>query len=79
MRTAVTLDDALHETIRRRAFDERRSFTDLLNEVVRSGLTDTARTERRTLGSVTGKIQIADDFDGDLADMESARRELITP
>ncbi len=79
MRTTATLDDELHEKIRRRAFEEHRSFTDLLNEVVRRGITESALYERRTLGAFAGKIQIADDFDDDLDDMESALREPIAP
>lgn len=79
MCTTVTLDDELHEKIRRRAFEEHRSFTDLLNEVVRRGIAESANTEKRTLGAFAGKIQVADDFDDDLDDMENALREPIAP
>lgn len=79
MRTTVTLDDELHDLIRRRAFEEHRSFTNVLNEVVRRGISDPAHTEQRTLGAFAGKIQIADDFDDALDDMEVALREPVIP
>ncbi|HET8929314.1 MAG TPA: hypothetical protein VFN21_01525 [Acidimicrobiales bacterium] len=77
MRTTVALDDEVHETLRRKAFEERRSFTDVLNETLARGLQ--SETRPRVLGAFTGRIHVADDFDDDLPEIVEALDEPVTP
>lgn len=79
MRTTVAIDDEVHETLRRKAFDERRSFTDVLNEALTRGLASDAPDRPRVLGAFTGQIRIADDFDDDLPEVLIALDEPVTP
>ena len=64
MRTTVTLDDEIHEEARRMAFETRRTFSEVVNELLTEGLKSITRpAERRRLGQLRGTISIADDFD----------------
>ncbi len=65
MRTTLELDDRLHEIARERAFRERRSIGDIISELALKGLSVGAAgpTAHRPLGSLAGKIWIAEDFD----------------
>jgi hypothetical protein len=64
MRTTVTLDDELYERARKISFEQRRTLGDVLNELIRRGLAapSTPRPQR-TLGTLRGRVWIADDFD----------------
>lgn len=64
MRTTVSIDDAIHDEVRRMAFESRRTLSEVINEVLAEGLKQAARPQaRRKLGQLRGTIQIADDFD----------------
>jgi hypothetical protein len=77
MRTTVSIDDQVHEILRRKAFEERRSFTDILNETLNRGLRAEAADRPRVLGAFTGQIQVADDFDDDLPEILEALDEPV--
>ena len=64
MRTTISLDDQIHEAIRAKAFQERRSFSAVANALLGSalGIASDTPTARR-LGRYQGRIWIADDFD----------------
>lgn len=79
MRTTVAIDDEVQEILRRKAFEERRSFTDVLNETLARGLQSDATARPRVLGAFTGRIHIADDFDDDLPEVLAALDEPVTP
>lgn len=76
MRTTVAIDGEVHETLRRKAFEERRSFTDVLNETLARGLQSESRP--RLLGAFSGRIHLADDFDDDLPEVLEALDEPVT-
>ncbi len=64
MRTTVTIDDEIHEKVRRVAFESRRTLSDVINELLSEGLKLVNRGyEPRRLGQLRGTITIADDFD----------------
>lgn len=64
MRTTVSLDERIHEEARRIAFESRRTFSEVINELLAEGLKQVARPPmRRQLGQLRGTITIADDFD----------------
>ncbi|MBS1847043.1 MAG: hypothetical protein JST73_02090 [Actinobacteria bacterium] len=79
MRTTVTLVDTLHEGLRRRAFDEHRSFSDVLNATLERGLHAGTPTVQRTFGVFAGKIRIVDDFDDELPEVIAALDEPMNP
>lgn len=79
VRTTVVIDDDVHETLRRKAFEERRTFTAVLNETLARGLASDASDRPRVFGTFTGQIRIADDFDDDLPEVLSALDEPVTP
>lgn len=79
MRTTMTLRDDLHEAIRRRAFEERRTFTAVLNDLIERGIAAEADPPRRVLGAYAGQIRIADDFDDELEDFTRSIDEPIEP
>jgi hypothetical protein len=56
MRTTVTIRDELYDAIRRRAFEERRTLGDIVNELIAAGLDTSASSRTRTLGAFTGQI-----------------------
>lgn len=62
MRTTVDLDTDIHEVVRRRAFEERRSLGSVISELVRVGLEAEPRRQRN-LGAFAGLVHMADDFD----------------
>ena len=63
MRTTVSLDERIHEEARRLAFESRRTFSAVINELLAEGLKQAARPPvRRQLGQLRGTITIADDF-----------------
>ncbi len=47
MRTTLTLEPELARALRQRAHDENRSFKDVVNEAIRTGLKSARRTRRR--------------------------------
>lgn len=64
MRTTVSLDDGIYEEARRIAFESRRTFGAVINELLAEGLKGVVRPPaRRRLGQLRGTITIADDFD----------------
>lgn len=64
MRTTVSLDERIHEEARRMAFESRRTFSEVINELLAEGLKQVVRPPaRRQLGQLRGTITIADDFD----------------
>ncbi len=64
MRTTVTIDDEIHEKVRRVAFESRRTLSDVINELLSEGLKFVTRDRGpRRLGQLRGTITIADDFD----------------
>lgn len=79
MRTTVTIRDDLREIIRRRAFEERRTFTAVLNDLLERGIAAEAGPARRILGAYADQIRIADDFDEELDDFTEALAEPIEP
>lgn len=79
MRTTVSLDAEVHETLRRKAFEERRSFTDVLNETLARGLRAESDGRRRKLGAFAGQIRIADDFDDEIPEVAAALDEPVEP
>ena len=74
MRTTLDLDDRLHETARRIAFEQRRSLGEVVSELALRGLEQQAALDRppRQLGQFAGLIHIADDFDDTPADVSAA-------
>lgn len=79
MRTTLTIRDDLHEAVRRRAFEERRTLGDVMNEVIERGLQPVHGPAPRTLGAFRGQITIADDFDAPLDDIEQLLEQSIEP
>lgn len=64
MRTTVSLDERIHEEARRIAFESRRTFSEVINELLAAGLEQAAQPAvRRRLGQLRGTIAIAEDFD----------------
>lgn len=78
MRTTLTIRDDLYDEVRRRAFEERRTIGEVMNELIASGLAQESATERH-LGRFAGQIEIAADFDEPLADLERALDEAVDP
>jgi hypothetical protein len=80
MRTTLELDNRLHETARRIAFEQRRSLGDVVSELALRGLEQQAADQRpvRQLGQFAGLIHIADDFDDTPADIDAAVDEPLT-
>jgi hypothetical protein len=74
MRTTVTIRDDLHEAARRKAFEERRTMGDVLNELIELGLAQTPKGGRQ-LGRFVGEIVVASDFDDPLESLEVALDE----
>ena len=79
MRTTVTIRDDLHEAARRRAFEERRTLGDVLNEAIARGLAQTSTAPDRELGRFAGEMVMADDFDEPLEGIEAALDEPVEP
>ncbi|HTO00659.1 MAG TPA: hypothetical protein VL068_08290 [Microthrixaceae bacterium] len=79
MRTTLTIRDELYDAVRRRAFEERRTLGDIVNELIASGLDTSSSSRPRTLGAFTGQIRIADDFDDELSEFTDAMNESIEP
>ncbi len=77
MRTTLAIRDDLYEAARRRAFDERRTLGDVVNELIERGLTDSAASRPRTLGTFAGQIDVTEDFDDEVPDVEIALDESI--
>lgn len=77
MRTTLAIRDDLYEAARKRAFDERRTLGDVVNELIERGLTDFAATRPRALGTLAGQIHITEDFDDVVPDVEIALDESI--
>ena len=64
MRTTMTLDDEVYETVRQRAFNERRSIGEVVSDLTKRGLAAESQAKpRRRLGFWAGQGFIADDFD----------------
>jgi hypothetical protein len=63
MRTTLTLEDALYESARKLAFEQRRPLGDIVSELAQRGL-DALETPKRqrTLGFWQGRGWIAEDF-----------------
>lgn len=79
MRTTVSLRDDLYEAARRRAYEERRTFGSVVNDLIERGLQAESRSEPRVLGAYVGQITIADDFDDELEDFTAALVEPVEP
>ncbi len=79
MRTTLSIRDDLYEIARKRAFDERRTLGDVVNELIERGIGEGAVERRRTLGAFEGRIAIADDFDDELPEVTASIHESIDP
>jgi len=77
VRTTLAIRDDLYEAARRRAFDERRTLGDVVNELIERGLTDSAAARQRALGTFAGQIDVTEDFDDEVPDFEIALDEPI--
>ncbi|MGB3410893.1 MAG: hypothetical protein WBA45_06805 [Microthrixaceae bacterium] len=77
MRTTVTIRDELYDAIRRKAFEERRSLGDIVNELIAAGLDASPSSRPRPLGVFAGQIKVTDDFDDELNDFADAIDESI--
>jgi hypothetical protein len=65
MRTTIEIDDDVHELVRRRAFEQRRSLGSVISELLKAGLVSQSSQARprRNLGAFAGLVHVADDFD----------------
>lgn len=80
MRTTLSIRDDLYDAARRRAFEERRTLGDVINELVERGLVGAAEAgPPRRLGTFTGRITVRSDFDDDLPEMTVALDEPVEP
>lgn len=79
MRTTLSIRDELYEEARRRAFEERRTLGDVVNELIERGLTLSATPRRRALGAFTGRILIGDDFDAPLSELAVSLERDVEP
>jgi len=79
MRTTITIRDDLHEAARRRAFEERRSLSEVLNELIALGLAGKDSGTTRTLGRFTGQISIPEDFDAPIDSLDRMLDEPVDP
>jgi len=79
VRTTVNIRDDLHEAARRRAFEDRRTFGDVINDLIEAGLADHADRETRVLGRFAGQIQVSPDFDDVPPEIDAALDEPVSP
>lgn len=77
MRTTLSIRDDLYEVARRRAFEERRTLGDVVNELIERGLGATTGGQPRTLGAFEGRITIAEDFDDELPEVAASLEEPV--
>jgi len=76
MRTTMTLNDDIYEEVRRRAFENRQTLGEVINELIARGLAEPA-SRSRELGAFAGRMTIADDFDDTPEEVDASLDEAI--
>jgi hypothetical protein len=77
MRTTLTLRDELYEAARRRAFEERRTLGDVVNELIELGLSAASTPTERRFGTFSGQIVVAQDFDEPVPELDASVGEPV--
>ena len=79
MRTTLSIRDELYEAARQRAFHQRRTLGDVMNELIARGLEAGPPASERRLGAFAGQIEVADDFDDPMPWIEASFERSVDP
>lgn len=79
MRTTLSLRDELYEAARKKAFEERRTLGEVVNDLIARGLEAGPPPSTRRLGAFAGQITTADDFDDSLGEIEEYLDRPVDP